>query len=402
MERRSSSARRVPDPSRPRPHELRFWRLQLRALWRRDRLPLIVVLAFGAAILAITITTYGLEHRVNRHFSTLHEAFWSITVYLLSGLEDRAPLTDPGRFVAALGLLLGPAFLALASGWLAGVFIKRKRKMPQNLRDHYLLLNWNDRAASVVRELHHPLLREKDGVSVVVVLTDDESLNIRQLKEAGSGWDETFEDFFVSIGDPTDRRALLNANAQDARTIVILADERQGDERTIRSLMTLRRIARELGLDRLHIVAELINAANDSVVDELARDFPGTLERVSGLRFRTCLLAQAALTPGLVGFYTDLLRVSDDTNEVYTQEIPASAVGMPFRDYAAMVIRMRCEEPLIPVGVQRTVDGKTCMLTNPKPGESGDLLEAGDRLVMIAWEPPAREALPVPEQSWAA
>lgn len=379
----------------------RRWHRRLRAYWRRDKLPFLIVAGFIGGVLAITVAAYLLERDVNDNFSSIPEAFWSITVYLLSGLEDRTPYTTQGRVVVTLGLLLGPAFLAVASGWLAGVFIKRKRKMPQNLRDHYLMLNWNDRAPEVVRELHHPLLREQEGIPVIVVLTDDEKLSLRQIKEAGSGWDETFEDFFVSVGDPTDRRALLNANAQDARTILILADERHGDERTIRSLMALRRIARDLGC-KIHVVAELLNAANDSVIDELADEFPGLLERVSGLRIRTCLLSQAALNPGLVSFYTDLLRVSEDTNEIFTQEIPASAVGLSFRDYAAQVLRTRSDEPLIPVGVQRVMEGKARMLTNPKPGEPGDVLEAGDRLLLIAWEPPARNALPLPEQIRAA
>jgi TRAP-type uncharacterized transport system substrate-binding protein len=378
------------------------WHRRLRTYWRQDKLPFVILLSFVGSVLTITVSTYLLERNVNDNFSSIPEAFWSITVYLLSGLEDRIPYTFAGRAVATLGLLLGPAFLAVSSGWLAGVFIKRKRKMPQNLRNHYLLLNWNERAAAVVRELHHPLLTEQEGTSVIVVLTDDESLNLRQIKEAGSGWDATFEDFYVSIGDPTDRRALLNANAQDTRTILILADERYGDERTIRSLMALRRIARDLGVSGMHVVAELVNAANDGVIDELAEDFPGLLERVSGLRIRTCLLSQAALNPGLVGFYTDLLRVSDDTNEVYTQEIPDSAAGMSFREYAAMILRTGSDRPLIAVGVQRRIDGRPYMLTNPKPGEAGDILQTGDRLLLIAWEPPAPSALPLPGQTRAA
>ena len=89
----------------------------------------------------------------------------------------------------------------------------------------------------------------------------------------------------------------------------------------------LRRIARQTG-KRLHVVAELINAANTAVLDEIAQDFPGTLERISGLKIRTCLMAQAALSKGVVDFYSDLLRVSADTNEVYIRPVPDSAVGL--------------------------------------------------------------------------
>lgn len=372
------------------------WHSHVRGVWREDRLPVVLVLLLAASILSITVITYLVERGVNENFSSLTESFWSITVYLFSGLEDRTPYTPAGRVVATLGLLLGPAFFAVLSGWLARFFMKREKRMPQNLRNHYLLLNWNERAAEVVRELHHPLVRERNGVSVVVVLTDDDTLNVQQIRKAGSGWDPAFEDFYLSIGDPTDERALLNANAQDARTVLILADEKEGDERTIRSLLMLRKIAREHNLKDLHVVAELLKSANTTVVDELAKDFPGLLERISGLRVRTCLLAQAALTKGVVGFYTDLLRVSSDTNEVYAHPVPDAAVGMSFREYASLVLRTASEEPLIPVGLQRVTDGRVKIHTNPLPGQPESLLQHGDHLVLIAYQPPTPDALPVP------
>jgi len=89
---------------------------RLRKLWRRDRFPFVfgLVLALGVAL--VTMGTYLLEHRINEHFSTLGESFWSITVYLFSGLEDRSPKTDAGRLVATLGLLLGPVLFAVVTG----------------------------------------------------------------------------------------------------------------------------------------------------------------------------------------------------------------------------------------------------------------------------------------------
>jgi hypothetical protein len=378
------------------------WHRRLYSRWRRDRLPFIFALAFVLGVVLITLTTYFLEHRLNEHFSTVVESFWSITVYLLSGLEGRAPLTAAGRVVATLGLLLGPAFFAMLSGWLARVFIRREKRMPHNLRDHFLLLNWNSRAADVVREIHHPIIRDREGTFVVVVLTDDESLEVRRFKEAGSGRDEAFEDFYVSIGDPTDERALRNANATDTRSILILADERHGDERTIRSVLMLRRIAREMGRADLHVVAEVLNPANCAVLDELAKDFPGLLERISGLQIRTFLLSQAALSAGIVGFYSDLLEISADTNEMYTLEIPEEAVGMRFRDYASLVLQLEGVEPLIPVGLQRIIEHRSRMLTNPRQGEPGWIIERGDRLLVIAYLPPIPGILPKSKEELAA
>ena len=372
------------------------WHVQVGNLWRQDRLPFLLALLLGLGIVVVTLTTYLLERGINENFSTIRESFWSINVYLFSGLEDRVPYTDEGRVVATLGLLLGPAFFAVMSGWLARFFIQREKRMPHNLTNHFLLLNWNPRAVDVIREIHHPIIREREGTFVVVVLTDDESLEIRRFKEAGSGRDEAFEDFYVSIGDPTDERALRNANASDTRCILILTDDQHGDERTIRSLLMLRKIAHDVGRTDLHVVVELSNPANISVIDELAKDFPGLLERISGLQVRTSLLSQAALRAGIVGFFSDLLQISAETNEMYTLDLPPGAVGMRFRDYAALILGIDSREPLVPVGIQRTIGGKPQMLTNPRQGEPGWVLEEGDRLLVIAYLPPLPDVLPRP------
>lgn len=345
-------------------------------------------------ILSITFAVWHVERKVNDHFSTPWESFWSITVHLFSGLEDRVPYTAWGKLFVGMGMAIGALSSVFASALLTSFFIRKEVRMPHNLKDHYLLLNWNERAAEVVKELHHEIVRERQGVSVVVVLTDDPE-DMKRVKEAGSGRDEAFEDFYISIGDPTDERALLNANAQDAHCVLVLADEKHGDERTICSIFKLRKIARANGRTDLHVVAELANAANDSILEEMAQDFPGTLERVSGLKIRTCLLSQAALNRGIVSFYTDLLRVSGDTNEVYKLPVPASAAGMKFREYAALVLQRDGDEPLIPVGIERTLAGRSRVITNPKDGEA--VLQPGDHLLLIAYGQPAKDALPEPQ-----
>lgn len=373
----------------------RGWHRAVRREWLRDRLTFGLALGLGSCVLLITVVTYFVEKDINENFSSIAESFWSITIYLFSGLEDRTPYTGTGRVVAALGLLLGPAFFAVLSGWLARFFIQRERRMPQNLKNHFLFLNWNERAVTVARELHHPILRERHGTSVIVVLTDNDALTLKRLKESGSGRDEAFEDLFLSVGDPTSERALLNANAQDARTILIFADSEQGgDERTLRSLMMLRRIARSHGLRNLHVVVELLDAGNEALLDEIGRDFPGLLERISGVQVRTFLMAQSALNKGMVQFYLELLQISEDSNEVYALPIPASAVGMDFRDYAAKVIRAQLPDPLTPVGIQRSVDGRVQVLTNPRPGCEESRLREDDRLVVLSYLPPGTQDLP--------
>ncbi|MEM1203008.1 MAG: hypothetical protein AAGN66_07245 [Acidobacteriota bacterium] len=375
------------------------WRTKWYRVVLLDRVALRASIAFVAGIFLITLLTHHFErHSETGHFDGPFESFWSITIYIFSGLEDREPESGAGKVFAALGLLIGPLYFAFMTGWLAKTMMQLEKLMPKHLTDHYLILNWSSRAVDLVRELHHPVIREREGNAVIVVLTDDEELSVKRLKDAGTGTDDIFEDFYISVGDPTAERALLNANAQDAKTILIFADERSGphaDEATIRSVIMLRRLAKERGVSSMHVVAELVNPANEQVLDEVASGFPGLLERVSGLQIRTCLMAQAVLNEGVVDFYTDLLSVSGDTNEVYVRPIPESAAGLTFREYGGRLMgEGSLEEPLIALGVQRTVNGRPRIFCNPRGDSPGAVLEAGDRLVVLAYEPPAAGVLP--------
>lgn len=267
--------------------------------------------------------------------------------------------------------------------------------MPNHLHDHYVILNWNDRALRVILELHSDVICAEFGVVPVVVVTDDVTVD-QELVKRDSSKSNVFEDVFFCIGDPTSDWALRNANCLDARSVIVLANDRGGkrkhaDERTIRSIFMLRRLALQRGLDQLHVVAEQVDLANTPVLEEAQRDFPGMLEIVGG-QIKTLLLAQSALHHGLSGLYNDLLSVTSASNEVYVKEIPRSAAGMKFSSYAAKVLAHRPEHPIIPIGVRR---GKQAQIVcNPKPEHDEHILQAGDYLVVIAYAPPADEDFP--------
>lgn len=350
----------------------------------------------------ITAGTYYTENEINESFSSIVESFWSITIYFFSGLEDRVPFTLTGRIFVTFGLVIGAVCSTIAAAWINRAIIRKERTMPGNMTDHYLILNWNERGLALLRELHDPVLQRRKRTRGFVVLTADENATLRQLspglgREDPEGIYGSIE-IYPRLGDPTDKAALLSARAEHARTVIILADEARGDEATIRSIAQLCEVACASKRKDHHIVAELIDPANEQVLKHLAAGFPGLIESVSGPRLRTCLLAQAALTEGITGFYTDLLSIKADSNEVYAEPIPAEAAGKSFREYAELVIKQsNPESPMIPVGIYRIVDGKAKVCTNPKGQSKEAVLQKGDKLVVIAYGPPAANALPVPE-----
>ncbi|MEM9018554.1 MAG: NAD-binding protein, partial [Verrucomicrobiota bacterium] len=372
----------------------RTWQRRLRRLIRRQT-PLIIFLVFIGSMAMITLATYMVEKKYNENFSTLIESWWSITLYLLSGLEDRVPYTPLGRLFATIGLVAGPTFFAFLTSWLTKSFIIRERNMPSRMRDHILLLNWTDRAAELIEELKDSREHTKEKYEILV-LGDQTSLDSLDSRRVIQDRREiAFEGFFFLLGDPTDQEALRQAKADSAHTVLILADDRldvAADERTIRSIIMLRRLAQENN-ETIHVVAEVVNPANHAILEDLADGFPGLLEPITGLKVRACLLAQAALNKGVVSFYEDLLRTSGETNEIYISPLPFDVAGTPFREYAARVIA-DAPLPVIPVGVQRNYNGRAEIFCNPRDGQPGSILRIGDCLVMIAFEPVEEDILP--------
>jgi TRAP transporter TAXI family solute receptor len=382
----------------------------------RSRWISIVLFSAAGICLACAIGIYSLEHSINEYFGTLYETLWSILIYITSGLENRIPITTAGRIMASLLLIAGPVFLALLIGFFASSIILNalESKMAKNQKDHYVILNWSNRTMEVIKQLHSVMLGE-EGRSVIVVVSDDPNLNFKELQQRFNrkSSHSIFEDVYFCPGDPCEEDSLLNANVQDSKAVIIMADEgREGsaDEKTFRSLMAVRKVVESENAkkpdkqNKVHVVVELINTENSYVVENIATRFPGTVDLVAGGRVRTLLLAQATLIPGLTQFYRDLLAFGEETNEVYLIPLPKSAVDLTFSEFVAKIVSRNDSnrQPMIPLGIFRNVNGKPEIATNPKPkiknGEDNPLykLRENDQLLVLTYGEPKESDLILP------
>lgn len=367
-----------------------------------------MALACGSVLfifLFCSVAIYSLEQSVNEHFGSLPETVWSIFVYLTSGLGDRVPITPGGHVITSIILITGPLFLAVLTGFFASSIILNalERKMAKNLKDHYVILNWSNRALRVIEQIHSEA-QYSGGPNVVVVVSDDPELNLKELQKrfTSRSSKRAFEDVYFCPGDPCDEQSLLNANVEDANCVVIMSDPKEtgsADEKTLRSFLTIQRIGENHGV-KLNVVVELTNLENATVVENLARHFPGTVDLVAAGRIRTLLLAHSTLIPGLTKFYRDLLYFGPDTNELYLVEVPASAIGMTFAEYGAKIFQNNSADPVVPVGLQRVEEGEPKLVTNPRPltpeGKENpyNRLQEGDRLLVMSYDRPKPKELP--------
>ena len=422
---------------------LRYNKRQLHWLLR-NHIPLTVSVFLGAWILGAALM-YLLERHVNEDFDPLWEAFWSIAVHLFSGFEDRYPVTEAGRVVTLLVMLVGAACLAVLTASIAALFTYRRMKgdsMPKRMQGHFVVCNCDERIFTLIRHLYS---RSPDDHVPIVVLSTRKDIRLHGRKD-----DNFLEDVFRVHGDPTSQEMLKRVNAQDAKCVIVLASsqhamiasEQQGtnqstldttsvDARTIMTLLSLRKIFRQEkgGVKYVPAVVELFDPQNKEMAygigtisksgngstqptvdgEELAASAANQrnegedfglfganrwVQVVCGSEIRTLLLAQAAHTPGIARLFRRLLTYSEDTNEFYIQELPEQLNNLHFRDAIMWITSFSIgENPAIPIGIQSISDGK--LTINPK---STLLLKKSEhKLVLIAYKEPLLEGLSVTE-----
>lgn len=99
-----------------------LWKAVRRSIWVQFGL------VVGGLILAGGTALYFLERTVNDHFVDPPSTAWSIVVYMLSGFEDRAPITAAGRIVSVVLIFLPSAGIVGAiAGKFASLFIRSSR-----------------------------------------------------------------------------------------------------------------------------------------------------------------------------------------------------------------------------------------------------------------------------------
>ncbi|MFO0908434.1 MAG: NAD-binding protein [Isosphaeraceae bacterium] len=312
------------------------------------------------------------EEGTNPAFDTWASSFWSVWVILFSGI-DEPPNTALGRIFAMILLGTGVGIAGLFTGTVASVLVEhqlRRRDVANfEMESHLVLCNWSPRGLAWIREVHSKIVVEKRPV--VIIHDDTERIDLPDAAD-----EPAFHDVYIIRGDPTNEVILKRARVNHAHSVVILADDRQGehaDGKTILSCIAVRNVARTPGSPNIAVECRnpalrhhLLKAGADEVIssDEL------------GLR----LLARTALYHGITRVYQELLTVGRDANEMYMVSLPEELVGRDFVEISSMFLRHRDDRrSCLLVGLQRDEE----MILNPIGAEAGPLRD-GDQLVLLS------------------
>jgi Trk K+ transport system NAD-binding subunit len=338
--------------------------------WNRNQ----VIRIVGAMLVAWVVGVVGLhlaERGSNPAFATWTGSFFSVWVLLFSGL-DQPPNTAIGRVFAMILLGTGVGLAGLFTGTVASVLVEyqlRRRDVANfEMEDHLVLCNWSPRGLAWIREVHSKIIQDKRPV--VIIHDDTEQIDLPDQQD-----DPAFNDVYMIKGDPTNEVLLRRARVPRAHSVVILADDRQGEHADGKSILTciaIRNICRGA-----HSPNVAVECRNPNIRHHLLK--AGADEIISSDELGLRLLARTAIHHGMTRVYQELLTVGRDANEIYLLPVPEELVGRDFVEVSSMFLRYRDDRrSCLLIGLQRDES----MILNPVGNEAGPI-KAADQLILL-------------------
>ena len=368
-------------------HQYRLMQLARLFLW--------VLLAWfiGANVVHFTETELG---HTTGPFADYWTSYWHILIVLVSGIEDKEPLSLLAKVEVTVLLIVGICMVGMLTGEIVSILVRKAQRAGKvavkppsaRLEQHVLILGVNSYLDNIIRQVRAAL---GDQHYIVVV---------------GPGADElkasdpcAYRRVFGLAGDPLDERMLEQADVNSASRVIVLSpDEGDADaaQRDNHALM--------------EAIAVVCRRPNRPLVVELQTEeslrYAAPLEEADFLvsrHYGERLISQSVLNPGVTEVYYRLMTFTEESNEFYTVPLPPELEDKSFTE-AQLFFLDHDAEDLVLVGIDRSPADRpsTRFWLNPGaelPAEER-LLRRGDRLILIAYEQPTFVQVN-PEDLWS-
>lgn len=338
---------------------LRLVALVRRVIAKYD-LPLLPTATFAYTFLVASGVWLGaafvffeLEYGKNENVREFSDAlWWSMTTLSTVGYGDLYPVTPGGRVVAVITMVVGVGVLGTLAATIATAFLEvRERGLfgfgRLRMRNHLLLLGWNDRSALVVDELKRD---PRHAGRAIVVLAELERAPLEGI------------DFVRGIPSRVDDQTRAGAPLA-AGALVFARDPRdaRSDHETALTALAFRRAN-----PKAILAAELVDHDNREHLD--AADCDAIID---GGMLTAEILVRAVRDATVVRLLEHLVRDDDDQNGL-RREPAGELVGKTW-DAAARALLDRGLTGLAIVRGQELVLGP----------ERGFVLEAGDEVYVL-------------------
>ena len=286
-------------------------------------------------------------------------ALWLSVVTLTTvGYGDITPTTIPGRIIGVFIMLFGIGILGMFTASVASIFVVKKLKEDRGMKsfdckNHIIICTWNHSTKDIIHELRSDP-RTADTPIVLVANLDLKPID---------------DDNVLFICGEADEENLKRANISEAKTIIILGDDRvEADNRDAKVVLTT------LTVETLHpdiySIVQLEKEANVRHCERAKAD-----EIIVKNKFSSRLISRSALDHGITKVISALLssRVGDDIVKV---PVPDHLAGMSFLQ---IFTEMKAKEDAIVLAVQKDSEGE--VITNP-PADM--IVNESDTLLIIS------------------
>ena len=351
----------------------RFYRqIRLVTVQQRLQASLLVVALFS-------YSTTGLmyfEGVVNPNLTWSSCAWWSIVTMTTVGYGDIAPQTMGGRLLVGVPtMLVGIGILGYLISILSELIMKTKLEAVKGLAqigedEHVVIIRYN--GLDDMHELVTEIRKDRATAHALIVLVDQ---NLEELPSSLAARGVSFV-----RGKPARGDALNRANVTNARYVLIQADTREpehSDNENLAIALTIDTLCRP---GHVHTVVECLEQENQVLFERANVDGVICLDALSNQ-----LMVQELQDPGL-NVVLKQLTTNAQGKQFYIIRCPQNVAT--FGEAVSQV----ANDKLLVVGLAKGAPGDLCSTRDDAyrllPDHS-ELLEDGDRLVVIAGERPA-------------
>ena len=311
----------------------------------------------------------GIRHGIDKGF--WDSLWWSVNQVLpLRGFERMYHATGVvlayAFFLSLMGLVVFSVLISLINNTMLGrIEALRRGETPVLERNHVLVLGWNNKVFSVLRQL----ARLQPGIKVVILAPREIDYMREQLRVADMPREQLT--IILRSGVPSNRSELERVALDHAGSVIILSTDGH-DSETIK-LMVLLAAKDNWPGEAPTLTSEIAHESNYELAKIASRD---RLQIVSSANVISKVIVQTIRNPGLSSVYSELF--SPDGNSIYVQHVP-ECTDVTIEDIAYRIT------DAIPVGItwEKRQDGNLhhAAALNPEPDYE---IAEDEQLILLA------------------
>jgi len=365
-------------------NNLRIWFASFREQYRLHQLGNLFRLYFVAWIIGANLLYFTESHFASSlsPYAGYFKSYWNIIIVLISGIEDKEPLSVAGRVEVTVLLIAGICVVGMITGEIVSILVRkieRKGKVTIKpaltaLSKHIVIFGNNTHLDYILHQIHAAF----NGLYYILIVSPD----AEQLKITDP---EVYKKVMALQGDYRSPEVLKCACLDTAYRAIVLSEEMQGASTVRRDKHTLMHTLAVVSKNTsLPVTVQLNDKSTLKYTAPLA-----SAEFIVSRNYLETLLSQAVLNPGITNIYRSLMTFSQDSNEFYKIPINGDADFKTFKDAQRYFLNSDIE--IVPIGIyQSSVSSSkgldhTCCLN---PVSKKTRLARGDSLAVIAYQDP--------------